>query len=365
MRKTYTKNFYKTLLIFLFGSSSMAFAEYVPKDTLIFSNPLMKYKEWFVNDVRRQACLYVPPVIPPQGVPLIFMYHGANNLIDKFSEDVFNMHAAWPEAMVIYPQGLVVSPGTSKNGTGFQVRDGQYGNTDLIMFDSMLVSLKKEYNIDTTRIYACGLSNGGGMMYFLWYARGDVFSAFAPCATYYAGSNFIPKPVMHIAGKRDDTVTFETQMNWIETMKKFNGCSNSPTQWNNSTECLEYPSVLGAPVVTYIHSYGHVVPGSAEAYATVFFKQHQKKLNTSVQSPKSDFGISAFYDSKNNRICLSNLPKNGATLKLTDSVGRVLSQRHSSETSIHFDMNKFDKSMYIVQVVLTDGRYTSLKVIKK
>ena len=103
----------------------------------------------------------------------------------KYAANKFAYHKHWPEAIVVYMQGLN-TPGTLTDPQGklpgWQKTFGDQGDRDLKFFDAVLATLKKDYKVDEKRIYATGHSNGGGFTYLLWAARGDVFAAVAPCA---------------------------------------------------------------------------------------------------------------------------------------------------------------------------------------
>lgn len=171
----------------------------------------------------------------------------------------FHLHSVWPEAMVVYPQGLN-TPGalTDPEGKrpGWQSRTGILNDRDLKFFDLMLSALRTEYKVDARHIYATGHSNGGGFTYLLWAHRGELLAAVAPSGAVAQPADRLrlkPKPVLHIAGKNDQLVKFEWQQAMIELLKKSNG-----------TE----------PVETYIYEGGHAFPEEAPAKIAAFFRSH-------------------------------------------------------------------------------------------
>ena len=141
----------------------------------------------------------------------------------------------------------------------------------------MLDSLKKEFKIDPKRIYATGFSNGGRFTYVLWATRPQVFAAYAPCAgPMTIGSHSLkPAPVMIVAGEKDPLVKIATQREQIEKLKKLDDCSEAGTKWEN--KCERYRSKTGTPVVTLIHSGGHVLPPEAPALIVRFFGEHVRQ----------------------------------------------------------------------------------------
>lgn len=190
----------------------------------------------------------------------------------------YHIHTLWPEALVIYPQGLN-TPGllTDPEGkkTGWQGGPGAQGDRDLKFFDAMLASLEATFKVDPKRIYATGHSNGGGFSYLLWATRGEKFAAFGPSAAAARRNRDLlkPKPMIHIAGENDPLVKFEWQRQTMDDVRKLNQCGEGQS-WEDTPGCTLYPSKIGAPVVTFIHPGTHTYPSEAPALIVKFFKQH-------------------------------------------------------------------------------------------
>lgn len=232
-------------------------------------------REWTVDGVTRAALVYVPAAAKTTATPVIFAFHGHGGaMIAPARNSAY--HLLWPEAIVVYPQGLN-TPGrlTDPEGkkTGWQHSIGAQGDRDLKFFDAMLASLRKDYRVDDKRIYATGHSNGGAFTYLLWAARGDQFAAFAPSAA-AADQHlalFKPKPVLHVAGRNDPLVKFEWQEKMIETLRKLNQCGPGEP-WEK--DYTIFPSKIGAPVVAVIHPGTHTYLPEAPALIAKFFRQH-------------------------------------------------------------------------------------------
>lgn len=229
---------------------------------------------WTVDGVVRQALVYAPPQAHTNASSVVFAFHGHGGSMQNAARN-FGYHRLWPEAIVVYPQGLK-TPGrlTDPEGQrpGWQHAAGDQGDRDLKFFDAMLKSLKEDYSVDEKRIYATGHSNGGGFTYLLWATRGDQFAAFAPSAA--ASSRNLgklkPKPVLHVAGQNDELVKFAWQKLTMDMLRRLNECGEGKEcgKW-----CTEYPSKIGAPVVTFIHPGTHQFPADAPAAIVKFFKQ--------------------------------------------------------------------------------------------
>jgi polyhydroxybutyrate depolymerase len=233
-------------------------------------------KQWTIDGVARDALLYVPEAAKSSPSPVVFVFHGHGGTM-RNSAIVFHMHRLWPEAIVVYPQGLN-TPGrlTDPEGKkpGWQSTVGNQDDRDLKFFDAILASLKKDYRVDEKRIYSTGHSNGGGFTYLLWAARGDVFAALAPSSA-FAGQNMPlvkPKPVLHVAGETDPLVKFEWQKATIDRLKQLNGCDEQGQEYDKLSTI--YPSKDGNPVVTYIHPGDHTFAQDSLPVIVKFFKQH-------------------------------------------------------------------------------------------
>ena len=153
---------------------------------------------------------------------------------------------------------------------------GDQGDRDLKFFDTVLARLKKDYKIDSKRVFATGHSNGGAFTYLLWAERGDVLAAVAPSAgmTVESVPKLKPKPVMHIAGEKDALVKFDWQERTIAAVRKINGCEAEGKPWDK--DCTIYASKTGTPVIAYVHAGGHVVPDAGPELIVKFFKEVSK-----------------------------------------------------------------------------------------
>src|SRR5262245_50873603 len=237
-----------------------------------------KSRTWDVDGLKREA-LVVAPAKPGKSPPLMFFFHGHGGTA-KASAKRAAYHKHWPEAITVYPQGLP-TPGklTDPDGkrSGWQHGPGDQKDRDLKFFDAMLESLKKDYKVDEKRIYASGHSNGGGFTYTLWAARGETFAAVAPSSATVgkAFAKLKPKPVLHLAGEKDELVKYEWQKPLMERLRKLNGCDEKGKEAGK--HCTEYGSKDGPVVVTYIHPGGHQFPAEAPKRIVEFFKSHTKK----------------------------------------------------------------------------------------
>jgi polyhydroxybutyrate depolymerase len=230
-----------------------------------------------VDGLQREAIVFAPQLPPAGGSPLVFGFHGHGGTAKNASRQ-FAFHTHWPEAIVVYMQG-VPTPGrlTDPEGkrNGWQHAAGDQGDRDLKFFDAVLATLKEKYKIDENRVYSSGHSNGGGFTYLLWSERPDVFAAMAPSAA--AGRQIVslkPKPAMHIAGENDPLVKYAWQTAAMDLIRKTNGCAAEGQPW--AKQCTLYPSATGTPFVAFIHQGDHKYPAEAPPLIVRFFKEHTK-----------------------------------------------------------------------------------------
>ena len=224
---------------------------------------------WQVDGQTREAIVYAPAASQgDEKVPLVFSFHGRGDNMQNFQHT--NVHTAWPNAVVVYFQGLESRGGLA----GWQPGRGEENDRDLKLVDVALASLRKTYDIDDERIYATGFSNGGMFTYLLWTERPGVFAAYAPVAGRLRPSvrPTQPRPLFHVAGERDRQVRFSDQEAAIEIAVEVNGVGATTTLCGDG--CTIYGSGTSAPVMTWIHPGGHVYPRETSARIVSFFQEH-------------------------------------------------------------------------------------------
>jgi polyhydroxybutyrate depolymerase len=244
-------------------------------------------QHWTIDNVDRQAVVYAPDKAKTDPAPLVFAFHGHGGNVKLYSSLVF-FPKAWPEAIIVYPQGLN-TPGLLTDHTGkapgWQTGPGEQDDRDLKFFDAMLASLEKVYKVDPNRIYVTGHSNGGTFTYILWETRSQEIAAFAPVSCSLSMTTKDPeaveikvpdvamRPIFHVGGKNDPVVKIAWQMNGIEKLRNVNHCGPGEPYDERATL---YPSTAGAPVITWIHNGNHASPPHAAEEIVKFFKQYPR-----------------------------------------------------------------------------------------
>jgi len=223
---------------------------------------------WNVGGTQRKAIVYAPSFAPNAKAPIIFAFHGFGDTNENFQGVA--LQEAWPEAIVVYPQGL------NRGGAalpGWQTEKGGDEDRDLLFVDTVLASLRGKYKIDEARIYATGFSNGAVFTYLLWAERPNVFAAFAAVAGRLGTSVLpvVPKPFLQVGGKKDGNIRFALQEQAMDTARRVDGVSSGESCGRN---CMLYPSASGTPVMTVIHEGGHEWPDGTSQRIAKFFQKY-------------------------------------------------------------------------------------------
>jgi polyhydroxybutyrate depolymerase len=223
-----------------------------------------------VEGAARKAIVYSPSK-QNGSAPLVFAFHGHGDTAANFTG--VDLDSAWPEAIVVYFQGLPARDGLA----GWQTERGQDSDRDLKLVDTALASLRKTFKINPERIYATGFSNGAHFTYLLWAERPAVFAAYAPVAGRIRPAEVPrePKPVLHVGGRNDHQVDFADQTEAMQTARKIDGVGDpmSCTSVMAGTRCTLWESSNGTPVMTLIHPGGHAYPEGTSEEIVKFFKR--------------------------------------------------------------------------------------------
>jgi polyhydroxybutyrate depolymerase len=229
-----------------------------------------KVMTWNVGGLPRRALVYAPASAANSKAPLVLAFHGFGDTNDNFQG--VELEKAWPQAIVVYPQGLrVLRSGAAM--AGWQTEKFGDEDRDLQFVDAMLASLRERYKVDDTRIYATGFSNGAIFTYLLWAERPNVFAAFAAVAARLGNSVLptVPKPLLQVGGKDDGNIPFALQEHAMETARHVDGVSKGESCGPN---CTLYPSANRTPVMTFIHDGGHEWPDWTSQQIAKFFQDH-------------------------------------------------------------------------------------------
>lgn len=228
--------------------------------------------------LKREYLLYVPPSYDrARATPLVISLHGASlwpALQMKISQ--WNRLADAKGFIVVYPAA-----------SGFPRIwhvDRVPGLQDDVRFIADLIgNLESRYNIDPARIYANGMSNGGGMAYVLSCTLSDRIAAIGMVAAaqslawdWCTDSRAVPMidfhgtadPVIPYAGGPSPVgpaATFPSVPGWAANWARRNGCRTGPIDSAvaaDVTLSLHDDCTNGATVALYtVKGGGHAWPG--------------------------------------------------------------------------------------------------------
>ncbi len=223
-----------------------------------------------VGSQLRTAAVVAP--VEPKNAPLVLVFHGHGGTAQA-AQRAFKMEKHWPEALVIYPQGLPTATQRDPDGkkNGWNARSAT-DNRDLEFFDALLDWAIKKHQIDASRVYITGHSNGGGFVYLLGSQRGDKLRAAAPSSAGPStrAKEFAQIPVLHLAGEKDPIVPFASQERCVYALKERLGVADIEGKKDGLVTVFKKK---GAPEVRFfVHPGGHSLPVAAYPLIAEFFK---------------------------------------------------------------------------------------------
>lgn len=223
----------------------------------------------------REYTLHVPPGYDAnRPTPLVITIHGAS---------------LWPAAQqensqwdrVADREGFIVLYPSGRTGNGPRHFDAE----DVTFIADLIDSVQRTHNIDRTRIYANGLSNGGGLSFLLSCTMPDRIAAvgLVAAAHLFPASmcrDLRPVPMIAFHGTADDATPYEGGKSWV-VPRPFPSIPKVTAAWATRNQCAPAPAesrvavdvtrreyttcVSGAPVVLYtIEGGGHTWPGGRD-----------------------------------------------------------------------------------------------------
>lgn len=208
---------------------------------------------------------------------------------------VISMHGAslWGAAQQALSQwdrvadreGFIVVYPSARSGNGPRVWEATPGrdvSRDVTFIGNLIDSLGRTYNIDPARIYANGLSNGGGMAFVLSCRMADRIAAVGLVASaqllpWSSCADDRSVPMVNFHGTADPDTPYDGGKTWVapQTLPSVPGwtanwarrnrCGPTPTESRIADDVTrtEYTGCAGnaAAVLYTIHRGGHTWPG--------------------------------------------------------------------------------------------------------
>ena len=200
---------------------------------------------------KREYLLYVPKSYDrSKPAPLVISMHGAG-LWGAAQKEASRWNELADSAgfIVVYPSGL-----GGKGVRVWRVEAGPGLAKDVKFISELIDTLHASYNIDTTRVYANGLSNGGGMSFALSCTLSNRIAAVglvgaAQTLPWTWCKDPRPVPMISFHGTADTAVPYNGGPSWISP-RPFPGAPQWAANWAQRNRCGGNPidSAIAADV---------------------------------------------------------------------------------------------------------------------
>ena len=176
----------------------------------------------------REYIIYIPQSYSPStAAPILFALHGGSG----YAEDFMNYEADFRSIsdtaafILVYPQALEdPNDGNSTNWLHKEPTD----HKDIFFIEELIDNISINYNVDTSRVYACGYSLGGMFSYELACQLNHRITAISSVA----GAAFLgafgscelshPTAVLSIAGTDDGIHPYNDTNGWYFSVAEIN-----------------------------------------------------------------------------------------------------------------------------------------------
>jgi len=129
----------------------------------------------------REYLIYIPSSYNPNSpTPILFAFHGFGGYNQYFINTAdFRSLADQFNFIAVYPQGLVCNEGTTWN-THPPGGDNKCSQDDIGFFGALLYEISGNYNIDSSKVFLTGYSNGADFSYSMACYQSSLVTAIAP-----------------------------------------------------------------------------------------------------------------------------------------------------------------------------------------
>jgi polyhydroxybutyrate depolymerase len=214
----------------------------------------------------RKAVLHLPPRIPSgRRLPLVVALHGAGGsgpFMQRYSG--FSALADAKGFAVVYPSAVPPHPRWTLND------DDSAAPNDVLFIRDLLNAVERRACVDHARVYAAGVSNGGGLAAHLACRLANRFAAMASVAGSYDSVTTCqpqrPVSVLEIHGTADQTVPYDSINDFLAGWAARDGCPAAPAQTSIApgVERLDWAPCAGGAEVEHLRIDGgmHAWPGA-------------------------------------------------------------------------------------------------------
>lgn len=191
---------------------------------------------------KREYIVYVPRSYHRwKPAPLVISLHGAGGWpAQQMNLSRWNPLAEREGFIVVYPSAA------ERGGPGiWHLESGALLTKDVRFISDLIQKLEADYNIDRERIYASGLSNGGGMSFALSCTMSDRIAAVGMVAaaqtlpwSWCSDRRAVPMIAFH--GTADPVVPYSGGVSWISS-EAFPSIPRWTANWARRNRCGQNP----------------------------------------------------------------------------------------------------------------------------
>ncbi|MDI3545768.1 MAG: polyhydroxybutyrate depolymerase [Rikenellaceae bacterium] len=359
----------------------------------VFSQTLVTFS--FDGQTRRYY-KYVPNIYDSlKPIPVVFCLHGLGDNIDNFINIAMHLLGEVDTFITIYPEALSSPYGNAWNaGINYMgsIINENINDVDFLM--AITDSLQIIYNIDTERIYFCGLSLGGFMAQRMACERSDKIAAVASVAGTIGNSlNCTPSrpiAICHFHGTNDQVVYYTNNLFGLDAEELV-------SFWINNNHCdtnyiyKTYPDVANDGIV--VESYysnspnnladvmfykaigaGHVwlyTPVNDISY-TIEIWNFLKKFRLSSSQNINDFSehnIQIFPNPTNSILTITfplQYMNDFNLIEIYNTLGElVYSQKiHSLQNQITINLSDLSEGIYFLEILQQNKLFLNKIIIK-
>ena len=202
---------------------------------------------------QREYILYVPTAYDgSEPVPLVFNFHGlGSNATQQFFYGNLSSIADTANFLVVHPEGL---PFMGSQAFNSELPSAAAPVDDIGFTSALLDTLIANYNIDETRVYATGMSNGGFMSFGLACQLSDRIAAIASVTGLMSPimkndcNPQRPVPILQFHGTADSTVYYDQDSNVVAGISAYFVRTDSVLDyWATQNNCDPVPTITALP----------------------------------------------------------------------------------------------------------------------
>lgn len=203
----------------------------------------------FYDGHNREYTIYIPQTyssLNPE--PILFAFHGGSGYSDDFMNYEADLRPIADTAgfILVYPQAL--EDPNDGNSTNWLHKDPT-DHKDIFFIETLIDTIASNYNVDISRIYACGYSLGGMFAYELAcqlnnkitsivaVAGAAFYGAFAYCELTH------PTPVLSISGTNDGEHPYNDTNGWYFPVAEINNYWATSNNTDPSPLVEELPNI--------------------------------------------------------------------------------------------------------------------------